>query len=215
MTATSHRAPRTLLIALLLTLILPFNRAAGHAVARGEEPGGQGSAAWPLNPQPTVAADFSPPAAPWASGHRGVDLRGTVGRPVHAALAGRVAFTGRIAGRGVVVVDHGATRTTYEPVAATLDRGAPVTAGTVIGRLELLGSHCHPTACLHWGLIRSGDDVYLDPLSLLQDWPIRLLPFSGAWMSLLVGGPQPLIGDVGVQLGGGQRGVPQGLLDAP
>ncbi|MFS3128717.1 M23 family metallopeptidase [Nocardioides sp. Bht2] len=214
MTATPHRAPLTLLIALLLTLILPFDRAPGRAAAGDEEPGGQGSAVWPLSPQPTVAAGFSPPAAPWASGHRGVDLRGTAGRPVHAALAGRVSFIGRIAGRGVVVVDHGATRTTYEPVTATLARGAQVVAGTVIGRLELLGSHCHPTACLHWGLIRS-DDVYLDPLGLLNHPPIRLLPFSGAWMSLLVGGPQPFVGDVGVQLGGGQRGMTEGLLDTP
>ena len=35
-----------------------------------------------------------------------------------AALPGRVSFAGRVAGKPVVVVDHGATRTTYEPVLA-------------------------------------------------------------------------------------------------
>ena len=54
---------------------------------------------------------------------------GTVGQPVRAALPGTVTFAGMLAGRGVVVVDHGATRTTYEPVAATVAVGTPVAAG--------------------------------------------------------------------------------------
>lgn len=215
MTAPRYGSFRSKLSPLVLLLLVPFSGVLGQATVWAAEPGGQGSAVWPLSPRPTVAADFSPPAAPWASGHRGVDLRGTAGRPVLAALRGRISFTGRIAGRGIVVVDHGSTRTTYQPVAATLPRGSEVAAGEVIGRLELLGSHCHPAACLHWGLIDSSDDTYLDPLSLLVAGPVRLLPFSGAWMRLLVGSPKPFIRDVGVELGGGQRGMPQGLLNAP
>ena len=64
-----------------------------------------------------------------------------------------------LAGRGVVVVDHGATRTTYEPVDRHRRTSATaVAAGDRIGTLELAGSHCFPRACLHWGWIE-GDDL--------------------------------------------------------
>jgi murein DD-endopeptidase MepM/ murein hydrolase activator NlpD len=101
-----------------------------------------------------------------------------VGQQVHAALAGVVTFAGRLAGRGVVVVDHGSLRTTYEPVGASVQVGDRVGAGEVIGRLQLFGSHCFPGACLHWGLIE-GRDHYLDPLTLVGAAPVRLLPLGG------------------------------------
>jgi murein DD-endopeptidase MepM/ murein hydrolase activator NlpD len=130
---------------------------------------------WPLRPEPEVVAGFDPPDSPWGSGHRGVDLLGTAGQVVRAALPGRVSFAGALAGRGVVVVDHGGTRTTYEPVDATVSLGDPVAAGDPIGRLALPGSHCLPRACLHWGWIE-GADTYLDPLRLVGAGPVRLLP---------------------------------------
>jgi murein DD-endopeptidase MepM/ murein hydrolase activator NlpD len=132
---------------------------------------------WPLQPQPVVVQGFDPPAVEWEAGHRGVDLRGAFGQPVHAGLPGTISFAGRIAGRGVVVVDHGATRTTYEPVVAQANVGDHVVAGQVIGSLELFGSHCLPRVCLHWGLIE-GADHYLDPLTLVGcgPQPVRLLP---------------------------------------
>jgi murein DD-endopeptidase MepM/ murein hydrolase activator NlpD len=126
-----------------------------------------------------VVSGFDPPESRWGSGHRGVDLAGRVGQPVHAALAGRVSFAGTLAGRGVVVVDHGATRTTYEPVAASVSVGDAVGAGSVLGRLQLFGSHCFPRSCLHWGLIE-GRERYLDPLTLVGAGPVRLLPLDGA-----------------------------------
>lgn len=129
---------------------------------------------WPLNPRPEVIARFDPPSDPWSSGHRGVDLGGRVTQPVRSALPGRVAFAGRIAGRGVVVVRHGDTRTTYEPVTAVVAVGDAVAAGDVIGHLEVVGSHCFPRACLHWGWLRG--ETYLDPLRLVGGGPVRLLP---------------------------------------
>jgi len=132
---------------------------------------------WPLDPSPTVVARFEPPETTFGVGHRGVDLAGTFGSWVYAALPGRVTFAGVIAGRGVVVVDHGATRTTYEPVAGLVDPGTTVAAGQVIGRLELSGSHCFPAACLHWGWIRGS--AYLDPLRLVgSPGPVRLWPWE-------------------------------------
>lgn len=129
---------------------------------------------WPLVPEPDVVRPFEPPPAPWAAGHRGVDLAGHAGQVVRAALGGTVGFVGSIGGKPVVTVVHGARRTTYEPVAATVVRGQEVSAGETIGRLVVTDSHCFPATCLHWGLIRGED--YLDPLSLVGAGPVRLLP---------------------------------------
>ena len=142
---------------------------AGGAVAAVDPVG-----VWPLAPEPEVVAGFDPPDSPYAAGHRGVDLAGSPGQAVRTALPGTVSFAGSLAGRGVVVVDHGATRTTYEPVAAGVSVGDVVAAGATIGRLEVPRSHCFPRACLHWGWIEG--DVYLDPLRLVGGGPIRLLP---------------------------------------
>ncbi|MBO0844588.1 MAG: M23 family metallopeptidase [Nocardioides sp.] len=129
---------------------------------------------WPLQPTPEVVRAFDPPESSWGAGHRGVDLAGSVGQVVRTALAGRVTFAARLAGRGVVVVDHGPTRTTYEPVAATVRVGDVLARGQPIGTLELAGSHCFPLVCLHWGWRRG--DTYLDPHLLVRAGPIVLLP---------------------------------------
>ncbi|MEU3982218.1 M23 family metallopeptidase [Streptomyces sp. NPDC026672] len=135
---------------------------------------------WPVGTRPAVVRGWEPPATPYARGHRGVDLAAPPGTPVRAVAAGRVAFAGRVAGRGVVSLTLTGTdlRTTYEPVEASVRRGAEVRAGEVIGTTEPTGGHCGGT-CLHWGLLRA--ETYLDPLSLLPPWlltrgPSRLLP---------------------------------------
>ena len=164
------------------------------------------SGVWPLRPRPPVAARFDPPTSRYGAGHRGVDLAGRAGQPVRTALPGRVTYAGRLAGRGVVVVDHGTRRTTYEPVAASVHVGQRLAAGAVIGHLELFGSHCFPRACLHWGLIE-GRDHYLDPLVLVGAVRVRLLPLSGVsgpGVGLPVGPPQPVRGHMGVDLRGRQ-----------
>lgn len=140
--------------------------------------GSTGGGVWPLDPRPPVVRGFDPPETTWGSGHRGVDLLGHRGQPVRAAKAGRITFAGRLAGRGVVVVDHGGVRTTYEPVTAEVHAGDRVGRGQRIGALQVGGSHCFPRACLHWGLLRG--DTYLDPLMLVGGGPVRLLPLSGA-----------------------------------
>lgn len=149
------------------------------------EPAGE----WPLRPRPEVVAAYDPPDSAWGAGHRGVDLAGAVGQPVRAALPGTVAFAGAIAGRPVVVVDHGDTRTTYEPVASDLPVGTPLHAGDALGSLVLPGSHCLPRACLHWGWLRG--DTYLDPLSLVGGGPVRLLPLDGLPAADPFGSPPP------------------------
>ncbi len=155
----------------------PVARPAPPAPGGRSDPPAPARGVWPLAPRPEVVRPFDPPASTYAAGHRGADLRGRVGQGVRAALAGEVVFAARLAGRGVVVVSHGATRTTYEPVRASVHRGDHVDAGEVLGSLEWSGSHCLPVACLHWGLRRG--ETYLDPLLLVGagPQPVRLLPW--------------------------------------
>ncbi|WP_413450636.1 M23 family metallopeptidase [Georgenia phoenicis] len=135
---------------------------------------------WPTGAPAELVRPFAAPPERWLAGHRGADLALPAGADVRAAADGVVAFAGRVAGRGVVSVDHAdGLRTTYEPVEATVARGAQVTAGQVVGVLEPAGHHCPDEPCLHWGA-RRGQDDYVDPLSLLaEDVVIRLLPRHG------------------------------------
>ncbi|MEV6510866.1 M23 family metallopeptidase [Streptomyces sp. NPDC051642] len=135
---------------------------------------------WPVGSHPLVLRGWEPPATVYGRGHRGVDLATPAGAEVRAVAAGRVSFAGRVAGRGVVAVELSGTdlRTTYEPVTASAKKGDEVTAGQVVGTVEITGSHC-ATTCVHWGLLRG--ETYLDPLALLPPWllsrgPSRLLP---------------------------------------
>jgi murein DD-endopeptidase MepM/ murein hydrolase activator NlpD len=171
-----HGRVSAVVVLVLLVVFVSLTRPAG---ATGAPVAPVPVGVWPLQPQPVVVRAFEPPDLPFGRGHRGVDLLGTLGQRVGAALGGRVTFAGTLAGRGVVVVDHGSTRTTYEPVAATVHVGQFVLGGQQVGTLQLLGSHCFPRACLHWGWIRG--DIYLDPLLLVGAGVIRLLPL---WLPL-------------------------------
>ncbi|MEU8681348.1 M23 family metallopeptidase [Streptomyces sp. NPDC048611] len=180
----------------------PVARAAGvgrswvAGTPRGEAPpeGAAPSAedrSWPVGGptglQPTVLRGWKPPPAPWAAGHRGVDLAASAGAVVRAAAPGRVTYAGTVAGRGVLTLEvsrsgHPPLRTTYEPVRSTVKKGQRVTAGQPVALLQKGGPfHCREP-CLHWGLRRG--KTYLDPLSLLpqnmlRGGPSRLLPIIG------------------------------------
>ncbi len=133
---------------------------------------------WPITGPVEVLRAFDPPAQKWGRGHRGVDVAAPPGTRVLAAAAGRISYAGKLAGRGVVVVDHGRLRTTYEPVQRAVSVGDRVSVGAVIGTLEA-GSHCGARSCLHWGLLEG--EKYLNPLDLIVnggDATIRLLPAS-------------------------------------
>jgi len=159
---------RRLVLLLLVLMALP----AGAAPRDGFR--------WPLPGSPAVVRGFRPPTTAWGAGHRGVDLGGYAGEVVLAAGPGTVTYAGLLAGRGVVTVTHaGGLRTTYEPVTASVHVGQQVAAGDPIGRLGSGHASCPPgTTCLHWGLLRG--DTYLDPLGLLLDQHVRLLPLGSA-----------------------------------
>jgi murein DD-endopeptidase MepM/ murein hydrolase activator NlpD len=128
---------------------------------------------WPLAGTHQVVEGFVAPAHRYGPGHRGVDLAARSGMRVVAAAAGVVAFAGSVAGRGVVSIDHGDWRTTYEPIAPQVTAGQSVGLGQPIGRVSR-GGHC-AARCLHWGLRYRSE--YFDPLIMLgqSTGPLRLL----------------------------------------
>ncbi len=141
-------------------------------LARGPSPS-QGWQ-WPLVPQPSVERGFDAPDRPWLPGHRGVDLRAAVGQSVLAPAAGRVTFSGSLAGRGVVVVAHpNGLRSTFEPVVTGLPVGQNVAPGQRVAQVSGVSGHCARAVCLHWGVLRGR--TYLDPLSFLDRRPVVLL----------------------------------------
>jgi murein DD-endopeptidase MepM/ murein hydrolase activator NlpD len=169
----------------LLPLLLLLPVICGAAVP--SEPDARGihtGWGWPLAPRPAVIRTFDPPERPWLSGHRGVDLRATLGQEVRTPADGIVSFVGRVVDRDVVTIDHGhGLRSSFEPVESDLTRGAVVTAGQAVGRLAATPMHC-PGGCLHWGVRDDGDGpggretTYIDPLRLVADTrPSVLLPW--------------------------------------
>lgn len=145
---------------------------AGAAPAQG----GDGSWGWPVGDH-RVASPFDLPDTEYSAGHRGIDLPGRAGEPVLAVAPGRVTFAGSVAGVGVVTVDHGSERSTYQPVDPGVSRGDTVEAGDEVGQLRDRGSHC-ATACLHLGRLEARS--YLDPLDRLStESHVRLVDPDG------------------------------------
>jgi murein DD-endopeptidase MepM/ murein hydrolase activator NlpD len=125
---------------------------------------------------------FEPPPHEYGPGHRGVDLAVGAGELV-APQAGSVAFSGQVAGRGVVVVaaegPDGLVQHSLEPVVGLLPVGTVVAGGSAVARLQPGASHqgCGG-ACVHWGVRVAGR--YVDPWWWLgRAGPVRLLPGPG------------------------------------
>jgi murein DD-endopeptidase MepM/ murein hydrolase activator NlpD len=132
---------------------------------------------WPLLPIPRVVRGFQIGPDPWSPGHRGVDLESRPDAAVRAPAAGVIRFSGELAGRPVLAIDHGGGLiSSFEPAIGRLPAGSRVQAGEVVANLAPGPNHCSPGSCLHWGVRRDGR--YVDPLSLLPGvrGPAILLP---------------------------------------
>lgn len=117
---------------------------------------------WPTPTPVPVLRRFDPPEQRWRAGHRGVDLDVDVGSEVLAPADGVVTWAGTVVDRGVVSVQHGPVRSTFEPVEALVTRGQHVVRGQVLGRVV----EGHTPGALHWGA-RVAADTYVDPLRML------------------------------------------------
>ena len=130
-----------------------------------------GAWAWPVAPA-AVVARFVEPSSAYGPGHRGIDLQSVRGDVVVAPADGVVAFSGRVAGRGVVTIDHGqGLVSTLEPVVPELRPGDSVRRGQRVALLDV-GGHARE-GTLHLGVRRDG--VYIDPLTLLSRPPRAVL----------------------------------------
>jgi murein DD-endopeptidase MepM/ murein hydrolase activator NlpD len=111
-----------------------------------------------------VLEPFQAPACQWCPGNRGLDYGTPPGTQVRAAAAGRVIFSGAVAGARWLTVRHAdGLRTSYGPLASIAVRsGRTVAAGDVLGRTG---------GRLHVGLRRG--DAYLDPAAFFGP-PLRL-----------------------------------------
>lgn len=148
--------------------------AAAPAPEPGTPPRTRPAFVLPVAGRPALIHPFDAPAAPWAPGHRGIDLACAVGQNVLAPADGTVAFAGTVVDRSVVTIVHAdGLRSSLEPVLGSVDPGERVVRGQVVGTLQPVPGHCAPASCLHWGVRRA--ERYLDPLKLLAG-PVILLP---------------------------------------
>lgn len=125
---------------------------------------------WPVA-APQIVDGFVRPPHPYGPGHRGVDIVGA-DDGVRAPAAGVVAFSGMVAGRAVVTIDHGdGLITTLEPVRTEHEVGASVRRGQAVGTVAT-GGHTTPGA-VHLGVRRDGE--YINPMLLLGGVPRAVL----------------------------------------
>lgn len=167
--------PSTMVLSMTLLLGGGSASLAGPADAQGAgTASGTDPWSWPVGGPEALLDPFAAPPAPWAAGHRGVDLRAGAGTGVNSPADGVILFSGVVADRQVLTIDHGAGLvSSFEPVVAQLEVGARVASGQQVARVGA-GGHCSGV-CLHWGVRLNGD--YIDPLSLLMDRrPSILLP---------------------------------------
>ena len=139
---------------------------------------GSGAAAigsGPCWPPPVVAHvvdRYREPACRWCAGNRGIEYRTAPGTGVRSVAAGRVTFSGVVAGRQYVVVDVGAgRRVTYGGLVERVVRtGDVVVQGQVVG---VSGDS------LHLGVRVA--DRYVDPGPIIGrvEGRVRLVPSNG------------------------------------
>ncbi|MGX5696079.1 M23 family metallopeptidase [Agromyces soli] len=123
----------------------------------------QASWGWPVHPV-RVLEPFRAPPTPYAAGHRGIDLAADAGTRVVAPASGVVSFTGSVAGRPIVSIDHGGGYVSaIEPVSALVTEGEAVAPGQPIGEVAA-GGHCDG-GCVHFGVRLHGE--YVSPMMLL------------------------------------------------
>jgi murein DD-endopeptidase MepM/ murein hydrolase activator NlpD len=126
---------------------------------------------WPAAPF-RLARPFIAPPHEYGPGHRGIDLDLLGGVAVLAPADGVVAFSGSVAGRGILTIDHGdGLVTTLEPVESVLAAGVAVRRSQEVATLAV-GGHSAP-GTLHFGVRLHG--AYINPMLLLGGVPRAVL----------------------------------------
>ena len=131
-----------------------------------------GTWTWPV--AGPVIRGFDPPASPYGSGHRGIDIAAPAGSAAVAPADGRVSFAGPVGGRLFLTIDHGGgLESTFSWVSALqVRRGDLVMQGQPVARTG--GGHTGDlVANLHFGV--KLNDAYVDPLDYLGPIDISAL----------------------------------------
>lgn len=123
-----------------------------------------------------ISSVFRPPAFPWSSGHRGVDLELGDSRILVAPADGTISFAGGVGGKSVVSIDHGGFVSSLEPASGAPAVGTTVRAGERVAIAEGGSDHC-ARRCVHWG-VRTAAGEYLDPLEFVGSG-VMLKPLEG------------------------------------
>jgi murein DD-endopeptidase MepM/ murein hydrolase activator NlpD len=176
----ARRARAIAVCALALCLAAAWSAETARADGRPDEAiaadaGGSVSRAdrwvWPVQPF-RLERPFVAPPHEYGPGHRGIDLTVLGEEVVRAPAEGVVAFSGQVAGRGILTIDHGGGLvSTLEPVNSPLAAGTPIAAGGEVGTIST-GGHTS-TGAVHFGVRLDGD--YINPLVLLGGVPRAVL----------------------------------------
>jgi len=124
---------------------------------------------WPINGAITSSYGYriDPFNASRRQFHTGIDIRGSMGTPVKAAMSGRVSQTGydTVLGNFVVISHHSGYRTLYGHMSVIRARtGAYVAAGERIGDVGTTGLSTGPH--LHFTVYKDG--VTVNPRALIR-----------------------------------------------
>jgi murein DD-endopeptidase MepM/ murein hydrolase activator NlpD len=161
---------RLVVLAVFVTALVP---------AGGSRAATSGTWTWPV--AGPIIRGFDPPASPFGSGHRGIDIAVALDTPIIAPAPGTVTFAGKVGGQLFVTIDHGAgLESTYSWVGSlAVRKNDVVTAGMTIAS----SGAGHPggtIASLHLGV--KLHDAYVDPLAYLGPVSvsgfIRLAPLA-------------------------------------
>lgn len=147
---------------------------------------------WPI--EGPILRGYDPPASPYGSGHRGIDIGAPAGTAVHAPESGKVTFAGKVGGQLFVTINHGGgVASTYSWLTSiSVRKGDVVARGDVVAH----SGAGHPgdvQPSLHMGVKLNG--AYVDPLDYLGPIDIgnfiRLAPLTTALSPGMLLGPSP------------------------
>jgi murein DD-endopeptidase MepM/ murein hydrolase activator NlpD len=126
---------------------------------------------WPISGPITITSPYGYRIDPFNSGnrqfHTGIDIRGSAGTPIRAAMAGRVSQVGydNVFGNYVVITHHSGYRTLYGHMSVIRTRaGAYVALGERIGDVGSTGLSTGPH--LHFTVYKDG--VLVNPRALIR-----------------------------------------------
>lgn len=160
-------------IALLLLLVT--------TLALADAPPAPAAGLWTWPVVGPILQAFDPPANPYGSGHRGLDVGTEVGTAIVAPAAGVVSFAGKVGGQLFLTIAHGdALQSTASWLTdVVVHKGDVVAEGQVVAHTGW-GHGASPLPHLHFSVRLDG--AYVDPLEYLTPMDvsslIRLAPIG-------------------------------------